>query len=69
MCGKNFSIYGVQIPRKCIESMHFLLMPQFSIQNSRQNFLKICFPQGERVGEKYDLLYPNSVKKYEDDLR
>ena len=22
-CGKHFSVYGVRIPRKCIESMHF----------------------------------------------
>ena len=27
----------------------FLLMPQFSTQNSRYNFLKICFPQGPRT--------------------
>ena len=46
----------------------FLLMPQFPTQTSRQNFWKICFPQDERVGENYDLLYQNSVRKYEGDL-
>ena len=25
MCGKNFQIYGVHIPRKCIDSRHFYL--------------------------------------------
>ena len=40
MFGKFFSIYGVQIPRKLIESS--LLMP-LSPQNSRQNFLKKFF--------------------------
>ena len=43
-------------------------MPQFPTQTSRQNFWKICFPQDERVGENYDLLYQNSVRKYEGDL-
>ena len=37
-------------------------------QNSRQNFLKICFPQPKKGGENYDLLYQNSVRKYKDDL-
>ena len=27
----------------------FLLIPQFPTQNSRYNFLKICFPQGPRT--------------------
>ena len=58
MCGENFSVYGVHIPR---ESMHFYSC-------SRQNFLKICFPHDERGEENYDLLYQNSVRKYEDDL-
>ena len=33
-----------------------------------QGFLKICFPQDERGGENFDLLYQNSIRKYEDDL-
>ena len=38
----------------------FLLIPQFYTQNSRYNFLKICFPEGPRTkrgGGNYDLLY------------
>ena len=46
----------------------FLLMLQFPTQNSWQHVLKICFPQDERGGENYDLLYKNSNRKYEDDL-
>ena len=30
--------------------------------------LRICFPQDERGGGNYDLLYQNSIRKYEDDL-
>ena len=44
-------------------------MPQFPNQNSRQHFLKICFPQDKMGGENYDLLYQNSIRKYEDDLK
>ena len=46
----------------------FLLMPQFPTHNSRQNFLKICFPPTERGEGNYDLVNQNSVRKYEDDL-
>ena len=46
----------------------FLFMPQSTTQNSRLNFLKICFPQDERDGGNYNLLYQNSIRKYEDDL-
>ena len=31
-------------------------------------FRNLVPPSGERGGEKYDLLYQNSVLKYEDDL-
>ena len=68
MCGIKFSIYGVQISRKCIESMHFYSRSSSPTQNSGQNFLKICFAQEESGGENYDLLYQNSMRKYEDDL-
>ena len=60
MYGKNSSIYGVRIPRKCIEYMHF-----YSCQSSS---LKISFPQDERGGKNHDLLRENSIKKYEDDF-
>ena len=43
-------------------------MPQFPTQTYRQDFLKIYFPQDERGGENYDLLYQKSIKKYEHDL-
>ena len=46
----------------------FLLIPQFITQNSRQNFLKIFFPQAERDEENYDLSYQSSIRKYEDNL-
>ena len=66
MCGKN---YGVLIPRKYIEYKDFLLMPQFPTQNSRQNFLKICFPKQKGVEKIMTcLFYQNSIRKYEDDL-
>ena len=41
-----------------------LLMSQFPTQNSKQIFLKIYFPQEEN----YDLIYQNSIRKYEHDL-
>ena len=45
-----------------------LVMPQFPTKNSRQEFLKIRFPKDKVGGEKYDLIYQNSLRKYEDDL-
>ena len=40
-----------------------ILIPPGSI------LLTICFPQQQkRMKGNYDLLYPNSVRKYEDDL-
>ena len=49
----------------------FLLMVQSTTQNSRYNFLKICFPHPKedgRGGGSYNLLYQNLIKKNEDDL-
>ena len=43
-------------------------MPHFPTKNSRQEFLKISFPKAKGGGEKYDLIYQNSVRKYEDDV-
>ena len=31
-------------------------------------FFKIMFPQDKRGEENYDLIYENSIRKYEDDL-
>ena len=54
--GKTFKIYCVRIPRKCIESRHFYSYP-LPTQNSRQNFLKICFPQQKKGMEKTTLCF------------
>ena len=45
-------------------------MPQFTTQNPTYIFLKISFPKGqeEKGGGNYDLLYQNSITKYENDL-
>ena len=43
-------------------------MPQSLTQNSRKNFLKICFPEDKWGGQNYDFFCQNSVKNYEDDL-
>ena len=67
MYGKSFLIYGVHIPGKYIECMHFYSC-QFPIQTTRQDFWKISFPQDERGGENHYLLYENSIKRYEDDF-
>ena len=68
MCGKIFSNYSVHIPRKCIEYMYFYSCPSFPAENSRLDFLKICFPKDKTDGKKYDLLYQESIRIYEDDL-
>ena len=51
-----------------IESVPFYSCPSAFTENFWQNFLKICFPQNRRGGRKLDLLYQNSIRKYEDDL-
>ena len=68
MCGKDFSIYGAYIPRKCIDSMHFYTWPSSPAQNPRQGILRTCFLQDKKSGENYDFLYQNSIKRHEDDL-
>ena len=32
-------------------------------------FFENLFPQSEKGGENYDLLYQNSIREYEDDLK
>ena len=59
-------------------SLHSKLAPKFLslrprhgeiIHSPRQHYFKNLFPlTAERSGGNYDLLYENSVKKYEDDL-
>ena len=76
MYGKNFQTYGVNIPRKYIDSRHFyscpcschhalgrrkLLIPLGSILS------KICFPKQEK-GVEETMVCQNSVRKYEDNL-
>ena len=43
-------------------------MPPFPTKNSRQNIENQFPPIAERSGENSDLLYRNSIRKYEDDL-
>ena len=47
--GKIFKFLVFTFPEKYIAS---LLMPPFSSQKSRQNFLKMCFPQQQKGVEK-----------------
>ena len=49
----------------------FILSKQYSFENhSRQHSFENLFaPTAEMAGENYDLLYQNSVRKYEDDLK
>ena len=68
MCGKHFSIYGVHIPRKCIESVHFYSCPSPPLKTPGRIFWKSVSLKTEEVGGSYDLLCQNSVRKYEDDL-
>ena len=66
MCGKT-SIYGVHIPQKCIESITstHALVSHLKLQ---LEFFENLFPQDGRGGGSYDLLYQNSIRKYENDL-
>ena len=76
MRGKNFQIYGVHIPRKCIESWHSKLDPKFFLSShlrQKQNthspgqrfFENLFLPTAEGGGGNYDLLYQNSIRKHE----
>ena len=79
---EKFSIYGVHIPRKSIESAllpQSKLSPQFLSSHPRQReithslrqyFFKNLFPPtAERSVGNYDLLFWNSIRKCEDDLK
>ena len=58
MCGKSALYLGI--------FAHFYPVPHSKLQ---ANFFVNLFPPvAERVGENYDLLYQNSIRKYEDDL-
>ena len=57
-------------PLKTLSNFLLSLPRQKEITHSlRQHFFGNLFPSAaEKSGEKYDFLYQNSVKKYEDDL-
>ena len=85
MCGKNFQICGVHIPRDALNLGIFTHAPSHSklaskllsshprqkeiTHSPRQHLFKNLFPTTvERGVGSNDLLYKNSVRKYEDDL-
>ena len=68
MCGENVSIYGAHIPRNALNLCSFTHAPVPHSKLQVEYILKICFPQNRRGEGKYDLLYQNSFRKYEDDL-
>ena len=69
MCGGIFSIYDIQIPRKCIESMHFCSYLSPPIKTPGRFFFENLFPSPKTKGmEETMLLYQNSIRKCEDDL-
>ena len=49
MCGKHFSIYGVHIPNKCIESMHYYSYSSPPLKTPCRMFLKFVSPNTESV--------------------
>ena len=56
--GDIFQLYGFHISRRCIESMDFYSCFSFP-----------SFPQDKKGGGNYHLLYSNSIRKYQDDLK
>ena len=69
MCLKNVQVYGVYIPRKCIDSTHFYSCP-FPLKTRPQvlvitPYAEVNYISGERCGGNFDLLFQNSVRKYE----
>ena len=66
MCGKNVQIYGVHVPRKRFESRHFYSCTPSQLKTLPE-VQKPVSPTAERGGGNYDLLYQNSIRKYEDD--
>ena len=68
MCGENVSIYGAHIPRNALNLCSFTHASVLHSKLQVEYILKICCPQDRRGGGRYDLLYQNSIRKYEDDL-
>ena len=48
--------------------MHFYSCASSLLKIWGRNFENL-FPQNEKGGENYDLLYQNSIREYEDDLK
>ena len=48
--------------------MLFFLFPSPPLKTPGRYFWKTVYPKTEVVGGSYDLLYQNSIRKYEDDL-
>ena len=65
---KKINIYGVHISKKCFESKHFYSWRLSPLKSPSWIFWKSVSPNSKRSGENYDLLYKNSMGKYEDDL-
>ena len=51
MCENIFSIYGVHIPRKCIESMHFYSCPSPPLKTQGSIFENLFPPKTEGLDE------------------
>ena len=51
MCGENVSIYGIHIPRKCIESMHFYSCPSPLLKTRGRSFWKSFSPERKGWGK------------------
>ena len=65
MRGKNFPVYGVHIPRKSLNLLFFTHAP---VPHSKLLVELFVSPKTEGLGGSYDLLYQNSIRKYEDNL-
>ena len=65
MCGKNFPIYGFRIPRKSLNLSFFTHAPDSHPKPLVEFFVS---HETEGVGGSCDLLYQNSIRKYEDNL-
>ena len=51
MCGKKISIYGVHIPRKCIESVHFYSCSTSPLKTPDRSFWKSVSSKAKGVKE------------------
>ena len=61
-----FSSYGVHIPRKSIKPKNYYSCHHSPLRTPDIHFWKPASPTAGRGGENYDLIYQNSIRKYED---